>query len=89
MAKETSFSLRSLLEKEKLSTDGSNFMDWFHSLTIVLRHEKKEYVLDTPIPEVPKPGATVDDVTKRIKHIEDELDVQNLLVGIMCHDLQR
>ena len=40
MAKETSFSLRSLLEKENLKADGSNFTDWFRTVTIVLRREK-------------------------------------------------
>ena len=41
MAKEMSFSLRSLLEKEKLKADGSNFTDWFRTVTIVLRREKR------------------------------------------------
>ena len=89
MAKETSFSLRSLLEKEKLKADGSNFTDWFCTVTIVLRREKKEYVLNTPVPEQPKAEATVESVTKYTKHTEDELDVQSLLVGIMGPELQR
>ena len=40
MAKETSFSLRSLLKKEKMKAYESNFIDWFRTVTIVLRREK-------------------------------------------------
>ena len=90
MAKENSFSLRSLLEKQTLNADGSNFTDWYRTLTIVLRQEKKEYVLNTPSPAAePKTGGTADELTQYIKHKEDELDVQNLLVGIMSPELQR
>ena len=41
-----SFSLRSVLEKDKLN--GTNYADWIRNLRIVLRAEKKEDVLDTP-----------------------------------------
>ncbi|KAK8708392.1 hypothetical protein V6N13_059434 [Hibiscus sabdariffa] len=37
-------SLRSLLEKEKLN--GINFVDWFHNLRIVLKQERKGYVIE-------------------------------------------
>ena len=52
----SNFNLRSILEKEKLT--GTNFMDWYHNLRIVLRAEKKEDVLDTPLPEDPGENAT-------------------------------
>ncbi|GKD05977.1 hypothetical protein Tco_1180951, partial [Tanacetum coccineum] len=39
---------RSMFEREKLS--GSNFNDWFHSLKLVLRVEKKMFVIEQPIP---------------------------------------
>ena len=42
-------SLRSILEKDKLN--GTNFLDWYRNLRIVLRQERKEYILDQPIPE--------------------------------------
>ncbi|MFS7936479.1 hypothetical protein Hanom_Chr05g00416051 [Helianthus anomalus] len=47
----TKFSLKSILENAKL--DNSNFMDWYRNLKIVLRAEKKAYVLEGPIPEAP------------------------------------
>ena len=44
-------SLRSVLEKDKLSR--TNFLDWYRNLRIVLKHEKKLYVLEQPIPYQP------------------------------------
>ena len=89
MAKEMNFSLRSLLEKDKLKVDGSNFTDWLRALTIVLRREKKDYVKKTPVPAVPGAEAKAEDVTKYTKHHDDELDIQNLMIGIMGPELQR
>ena len=42
------FTLRSVLEKEKLN--GTNFLNWFRNLRIVLKQEKKMYVLDNEVP---------------------------------------
>ena len=38
-----------MLEKEKLNE--ANFIDWYRNLRIVLRNEKKEYVLEQPYPD--------------------------------------
>ena len=38
------FSLRSVLEKEKLN--GTNFLDWSRNLRIVLKKEKKLLAID-------------------------------------------
>ena len=40
-------SLRSLLEKEKLN--GTNFLDWFRNLRMVLKQERKDFVIEEPI----------------------------------------
>ncbi|KAK9043134.1 hypothetical protein V6N11_071484 [Hibiscus sabdariffa] len=48
-------SLRSLLEKEKLN--GINFHDWFRNLRIVLKQERKEYVIEEAVPNNPGPNA--------------------------------
>ena len=45
----STMSLRSVLEKDKLT--GTNFFDWFQNLRIVLKQERKLYVLDEPLPE--------------------------------------
>ena len=50
-------SLRSILEKHKLT--GKNFLDWERNLQIVLRHERKWYVLEEPLEEAPAANATV------------------------------
>jgi gag-polypeptide of LTR copia-type len=52
----------------------------FYALTIILRHEKLEYVLNTPIPAQPVVGCTANEVTIYNKHKEDEFDVQSFLV---------
>lgn len=53
MAPNTSFTLASILEKDKLTASGTNFSDWYRNLRIVLRKEKKEYVLETPLEPLP------------------------------------
>jgi hypothetical protein len=89
MAKKPSFSLRSLLDKEKLKCDGMNFMDWHRNLIIILRHEKNEYILtETP------PNKLSDRVEKSVrekynKFIDDELDVSCLKVATMSSELQK
>nr|GEV11017.1 hypothetical protein [Tanacetum cinerariifolium] len=42
---------RSKFEREKLS--GNNFNDWFRQLKLVLRVEKKMYVIEQPLPAAP------------------------------------
>ncbi|XP_066347733.1 uncharacterized protein [Miscanthus floridulus] len=49
------FTLRSILEKDKLN--GTNYVDCIRNLRIVLRAEKKEEILDTPLPEEPTDNA--------------------------------
>ncbi|KAL8109335.1 hypothetical protein AgCh_025432 [Apium graveolens] len=48
------FSMRSVLEKDKLI--GTNFLDWQRNLRIVLKQERKLYIIDIPRPT---PGANV------------------------------
>ncbi|KAK9018649.1 hypothetical protein V6N11_001619 [Hibiscus sabdariffa] len=62
-------SLRSLLEKEKLN--GINFLDWFRNLRIVLKQERKEYVIEEAVPNDPGPNASRADKDKFKKHIDD------------------
>ncbi|GJU91362.1 reverse transcriptase domain-containing protein [Tanacetum coccineum] len=42
---------RSMFERDKLS--GNNFNDWFRQLKLVLRVEKKMYVIEQPLPAAP------------------------------------
>ncbi|GKF47518.1 hypothetical protein Tco_0137320, partial [Tanacetum coccineum] len=52
----------SMFEKEKLS--GINFNDWFARLKLVLRVEKKMYVIEQPLPPAPEPVAEPDIVAQ-------------------------
>ena len=47
--------LRSILDKEKLN--GKNFLDWYRNLRIVVKHERKLYMIDQPIPNEPAADA--------------------------------
>ena len=77
-------SLRSVLEKAKL--DHSNFLDWHRNLRIILKQEKKDYVLEGPIPEEPQTTPKVaHDLW--LKHCDDSIDVSCLMLAMMIPDL--
>jgi gag-polypeptide of LTR copia-type len=52
----------------------------FCALTIVLRREKLEYVLNTPISAQSATSCKVEELIRYNKHKKDELDVQSFLV---------
>ncbi|KAK9008737.1 hypothetical protein V6N11_075620 [Hibiscus sabdariffa] len=80
-------SLRSLLEKEKLN--GINFLDWFRNLRIVLKQERKEYVIEEAVPNDPGANAPRADKDKFKKHMDDMLDVSCLMLATMTPELQK
>ncbi|KAK8555198.1 hypothetical protein V6N12_009351 [Hibiscus sabdariffa] len=80
-------SLRSLLEKEKLN--GINFLDWFRNLRIVLKQERKEYVIEEPVPDEPAANAPRADKDKFKKHMDDMVDVGCLMLATMDFELQK
>ncbi|KAK8572903.1 hypothetical protein V6N13_048461 [Hibiscus sabdariffa] len=77
--------LRSLLEKEKLND--INFLDWFCNLRIVLKQERKEYVIEEPVPDEPAANASSVDKDKFKKHMDDMLDVGCLMLSTMTPEL--
>ena len=83
----STMSLRSVLEKDKLT--GTNFLDWFRNLRIVLKQERKLYVLDEPLPE--EPAKNVPRVEKNAyeKHHNDSIDVACLMLATMSSELQK
>ncbi|XP_072147479.1 uncharacterized protein [Setaria viridis] len=88
MSSASNFNLRSILDREKLN--GTNFVDWNRNLRIVLRQEKKEYVLDTPYPEEPKNVAhTTSAYRAYVKRTDDAVDVQCLMLACMKSELQK
>nr|GFB02936.1 zinc finger, CCHC-type [Tanacetum cinerariifolium] len=51
---------RSMFEREKLS--GNNFNDWFRQLKLVLRDEKKIFVIEQPLSVAPAADSTADEL---------------------------
>ena len=80
------FSLRSILEKDKLN--GTNYTDWIRNLRIVLRAEKKEDVLDTPLPEEPTDDAPAVAKNAYKKACDNNLEVSCLMLACMEPELQ-
>ncbi|KAG8661342.1 hypothetical protein MANES_02G224101v8 [Manihot esculenta] len=87
--KNSTLSLRSILEKDKLKENGTNFVDWFRNLRIVLKQEKKSYVLDEAIPKPPPANATNAVKNKYKKHMDDSNDIRCLVLATMCPELQK
>ncbi|KAK8632994.1 hypothetical protein V6N13_013849 [Hibiscus sabdariffa] len=75
------------LEKEKLN--GINFLDWFRNLRIVLKQERKEYVIEEPVPDEPAANAPRADKDKFKKHMDDMVDVGCLMLATMNSELQK
>ena len=81
-----SFSLRSVLEKDKLN--GTNYTDWIRNLRIVLRAEKKEDVLDTPLPEEPADDEPTGERAAYRRASDANLEVSCLMLACMEPELQ-
>ena len=86
-ANSSSFSLRHLFEKCKLN--GSNYLDWERNLRLVLKLERKEYVIDKAIPAEPAINASRVLRDEYQKHLSDSIDVACAMLGSMEVDLQK
>ena len=82
----SNLSLRSILEKDKLN--GTNFLDWYRNLRIVLKQERKEHVLDQPVPNEPAANALKAQKDAYSKHVNDSVDVTCLMLGSKESELQ-
>ena len=83
----STFTLRSILEMDKLS--GTNFLDWSRNIRIVLKQERKIYVLDKTFPPVPPSNAQRAQKDACEKHLNDSVDVTCLMLATMVLDLQK
>ena len=79
--------LKSLLDKEKLN--GTNFIDWYRNLRIVLKHEKKLNVLDEPLPPEPAETATAAVRAAYARKFDEQSEVGCLMLSTMTPELQR
>ncbi|KAD5960533.1 hypothetical protein E3N88_12005 [Mikania micrantha] len=82
----SSFALKSILEKDKLNN--TNFLEWHRNLKIVLKFAKKHYVLEGPVPNEPE-GNTAAARKAWEKHNEDAIEVACLMQATMSSDLQK
>ena len=79
--------LRSILETNKLT--GSNYIDWFRNIKIILRGEKLAYIMETPVPPVPATNAPAQEHAVHRKHSEDMDVVCCIMLALMSPDLQK
>ncbi|XP_031266999.1 uncharacterized protein LOC116125402 [Pistacia vera] len=83
----STLSLRSIIEKDE-RFDGTNFIDWYQNLRIVIKSEKKLYIIDEPVMEVLEPKATPKARDTYQKYLDDADIMQCLLLSSMMSDLQ-
>ncbi|KAL7584328.1 uncharacterized protein LOC111913142 [Lactuca sativa] len=88
LTQNSSFSLMSVLNMEKLKEDGSNYLDWTRTLRITLRYENKEYVLDENVPILGENPA-LEEVTAYNKHYDESTKVAFLMLATMASGLQK
>ncbi len=81
------FALRTILEKDKLND--TNFTNWYRNLRIVLKQEKKDHVLDNPIPDEPNENATVAATNAYRRSKDESMDISCLMLAHMEPDLQK
>ncbi|GKB55022.1 retrotransposon protein, putative, ty1-copia subclass, partial [Tanacetum coccineum] len=79
--------LKSMFEREKLS--GTNFNDWFHRLKLVLRVEKKMFVIEQPIPPAPATDSEANVLAKWNAVYDAHNEVACLMLGSMTLELHR
>ena len=83
----SALSLRSILDAHKLT--GPNFADWLRNLKIVLRVEKLEYVLNSPLPTEPAVDAHDDQHDVYRKWIDDANVAKCIMLASMNIELQK
>ncbi|GJZ99210.1 hypothetical protein Tco_0671761 [Tanacetum coccineum] len=78
---------RSMFEREKLS--GNNFNDWFRQLKLVLRVEKKMYVIEQPLPAAPAADSEAQVLSQWNAVYDAYNEVACLILGSMTPELHR
>ena len=83
------FNLVLFLEKEKLKTNGSNFMTWFRNLRILLTPHKVGYVIEAAIGDAPADDSSEDENKVYQSKVDDSSFVQSGMLYAMEADLQK
>src|SRR4051812_10603979 len=84
-----SFNLGSFLEKDKLKTDGSNFTNWFRTLSIILIPLKMAYVLEAALGDAPPEDASRDEKNVYLSQTDDYNLVQSGMLYSMEAEVQK
>ena len=87
MAKESK-SLRTILLKENLLS-GTNYLDWYRKLRIILKAERTLYVLEDIPLKRPEEDASDEEIEAYEKYKSDALDVECLMLSAMTPELQK
>ncbi|GJV62888.1 zinc finger, CCHC-type containing protein [Tanacetum coccineum] len=82
----TNNSIRLILKKEKLN--GSNFLDWYRNLRIVLMHEQKLHHLEEALPEAHPATATVVVRNAYTHRVAEKQEVACLMLVSMTPEIQ-
>ena len=81
----SNLSLRSILKKDKLNE--TNFLDWYRNLRIVLKQDRKEYILDQPVPDEPAANTPRTKKDAHSKNLNDSINVTCLVLVCMDSNL--
>jgi hypothetical protein len=87
LAQVTQFAFKSILEKDKLN--GTNFTTWYRNLRIVLKHDKKEQILEDPLPEEPTANANAIARNAYQKLVDETNEISCLMLACMEPTLQQ
>ncbi|KAI9092936.1 hypothetical protein K1719_027459 [Acacia pycnantha] len=79
--------MRSILEKDEL--DETNFLDMFGNLSVDPKHERKEYLINQPIPDKLSTADPRAQTNAYTKHKDDSVDAGCLMLATMLLDLNR
>ena len=83
----SSFSLRSILEKDKLN--GTNFTNWYRNLRIVLKQEKKDRALENRLPTESGDDESAAARTAYRKALDESTEINYLMLTHMEPELQQ
>ena len=83
----SAFALNSILEKDKLN--GKNFTNSYRNLRIVLKQEKKDHVLENPLPAEPADDASTTVQNAYRKTCDESTEISCLMLAHMEPDLQQ
>ncbi|GKC43566.1 hypothetical protein Tco_1061288 [Tanacetum coccineum] len=80
-------SISSILDKEKFN--GSNFLDWYRNLRIVLSNEQKLHHLEEALPEAPPTTATAAVRNAYTRRVAEQKEVACLMLVSMTLEVQK